>query len=60
MAQRRLVLMADTHVPKRAKALPAELWAAVEQADLVVHAGDWGAVALVDELQTWSMELVAC
>ena len=60
MAQRRLVLMADTHVPKRAKALPAELWAAVEQADLVVHAGDWVDVALLDELQTRSKELVAC
>ncbi len=36
----RLVLMADTHVPKRAKDLPAELWAAVEAADVVVHAGD--------------------
>jgi putative phosphoesterase len=37
----RLVLMADTHLPKRAKRLPDVLWAAVDAADVVVHAGDW-------------------
>ena len=37
----RLLLLADTHLPKRAKDLPAQVWAEVERADLVVHAGDW-------------------
>src|ERR687893_449940 len=37
--------MADTHVPKRARDLPAPLWAAVDAADVVMHAGDWGEVA---------------
>ena len=46
----RLLLLADTHVPKRAKDLPAEVWAAVDAADLVVHAGDWVTVDLLDEL----------
>jgi len=32
--------MADTHVPRRARDLPAELWSAVAAADVVVHAGD--------------------
>jgi Asp-tRNA(Asn)/Glu-tRNA(Gln) amidotransferase A subunit family amidase len=35
------VLLADTHLPKRAKALPDEVWRAVDAADGVVHAGDW-------------------
>jgi putative phosphoesterase len=47
----RILLLADTHVPKRAKALPGQVWRAVEDADLVIHAGDWVDVALLDELE---------
>jgi putative phosphoesterase len=47
----RILLLADTHVPKRAKALPGQVWRAVENADLVIHAGDWVDVALLDELE---------
>ena len=54
----RLVVTADTHVPKRARDLPASLWAAIEAADLVVHAGDWVDVALLDEMQRRSARLV--
>jgi putative phosphoesterase len=53
-----LLLLADTHVPLRAKALPAEVWAAVETADVVVHAGDWVDVALLDELEARAALLV--
>ncbi|WP_433724313.1 metallophosphoesterase family protein [Actinoplanes sp. CA-051413] len=56
----RLVLMADTHLPKRARDLPAELWAAVDAADVVVHAGDWVDVPLLDELTARSKRLIAC
>ncbi|MFI7539937.1 metallophosphoesterase family protein [Actinoplanes sp. NPDC049599] len=56
----RLVLMADTHLPKRARDLPAELWSAVAAADLVVHAGDWVDVPLLDELTARSKRLVGC
>ena len=56
----RLVLMADTHLPKRARDLPAELWAAVGHADVVVHAGDWVDVPLLDELTARSQRLIAC
>jgi putative phosphoesterase len=54
----RLVVTADTHVPKRARDLPPALWAAVEAADLVVHAGDWVDVSLLDELEKRSARLV--
>lgn len=37
----RLLVLADTHLPTRAKRLPDAVWAAVDAADLVVHAGDW-------------------
>jgi len=55
-----VLLLADTHWPKRARELPAQVWAAVERADLVIHAGDWVDVRLVDELAARSRELVAC
>lgn len=42
--------MADTHVPSHARDLPEQLWQAVGEADVVVHAGDWVCVELVDAL----------
>ncbi|WP_349897273.1 metallophosphoesterase family protein [Parafrigoribacterium soli] len=46
----RLLMLADTHVPKRARRLPDEVWREVEKADVVVHAGDWVEASLLDEL----------
>ncbi|HWS51349.1 MAG TPA: metallophosphoesterase [Microbacterium sp.] len=48
----RLLLLADTHIPARAKRLPDAVLRAVEQADLVVHAGDWVDLATLDLLET--------
>lgn len=56
----RLLLIADTHVPKRARDLPPRVWDEVGQADVVVHAGDWVALELLDELQTRAARLIAC
>ncbi|RKO24201.1 metallophosphoesterase [Pseudarthrobacter phenanthrenivorans] len=53
-----LVLVADTHVPKRARSLPAQVWAAVESADVVFHAGDWVAASVLDEFEHRSRALV--
>jgi uncharacterized protein len=54
-----VVIMSDTHLPKRAKDLPAPLWMMVEEADVVVHAGDWVEVDLLDQLEARSRRLVA-
>lgn len=54
------MLLADTHVPKRARDLPAAVWDAVDAADVVVHAGDWVDVALLDALEARSRRLLAC
>ena len=56
----RLLLLADTHLPTRARDLPAQVWAEVERADLVVHAGDWVSVDLLDRLEERSQRLLAC
>ena len=56
----RLLLLADTHVPLRAKDLPDAVWAEVDRADVVVHAGDWVDVALLDALEQRARRLVGC
>jgi uncharacterized protein len=54
----RLLLLADTHVPRRARDLPAQVWAEVDAADVVVHAGDWVDVALLDAIEQRADRLV--
>lgn len=59
MAPLRLVIVADTHVPKRARDLPDQLWQEIDTADVVIHAGDWVEVALLDDLERRASRLVA-
>jgi putative phosphoesterase len=54
-----LLLLADTHVPRRARDLPAQVWATVDAADVVVHAGDWVTVDLLAALEARARRLVA-
>jgi uncharacterized protein len=56
----RLLLIADTHVPKRARDMPAQVWDEVARADVVLHAGDWVEPALLDALEEKADRLVAC
>lgn len=51
--------MSDTHLPKRAKALPEPLLAELPRADVVFHAGDWVDTATLDLLESRSARLVA-
>jgi uncharacterized protein len=55
----RLLLVADTHVPKRAKDLPRQVWDEVDRADVVFHAGDWVHEPLLDAFEARSRRLVA-
>ncbi|WP_299539061.1 metallophosphoesterase [uncultured Streptomyces sp.] len=54
----RLLLVSDTHVPKRAKRLPEELLHAIDRADVVVHAGDWVDTATLDLLEERARRLI--
>ncbi len=56
----RLLMLADTHVPKQARDLPEQVWAAIDAADVVIHAGDWVDLPLLDALQQRSRRLIAC
>jgi putative phosphoesterase len=54
----RLLLIADTHVPNRARVLPEEVLHTVDSADVVFHAGDWVDAALLDLLEDRAASLV--
>ena len=54
-----LLLTSDTHVPKRARELPAPLLDRIECADVVFHAGDWVDVPTLELLEGRASRLVA-
>jgi putative phosphoesterase len=56
----RVLVISDTHVPLRARDMPREVWDEVDRADLVVHAGDWVDISLLDRLEARSRRLLAC
>jgi putative phosphoesterase len=47
----RLAILADTHLPKRARRLPAACVERLRAADLIIHAGDFTTRAALDELR---------
>ena len=55
-----MLLIADTHLPKRARDLPASVWDQVDRVDVVFHAGDWVEPALLDQLEARATRLVGC
>jgi len=50
----RIVATADTHMPKRAKTLPAVLQAALGSADHIIHAGDITMPDILDMLAAFA------
>jgi uncharacterized protein len=48
------IVIADTHIPRRARALPESLPPHLERADLILHAGDLMDPALLDDLAAYS------
>lgn len=44
------LLLSDTHVPQRARQLPDAVWHAIDEAELVIHAGDWNGLELYQEV----------
>jgi uncharacterized protein len=45
-----VLVLADTHIPRRARALPQGLLPYLERADLILHAGDLMIPSLLDKL----------
>ncbi len=49
-----VAVIADTHIPRRAKALPEDLLRHLERADLLLHAGDLMDPTLLDTLRAYA------
>lgn len=52
-----IVVIADTHIPRRAKKLPEALVWRLRRADLIIHAGDLMDASLLDELERYAPTL---
>ena len=48
------LVLSDTHMPSRARTLPEPVVAALEEADLILHAGDLATVTVLDELRLYA------
>jgi putative phosphoesterase len=47
----KIVVLSDTHIPRTAADIPNELYKSIESADLVLHAGDFVEMELLDKLR---------
>jgi putative phosphoesterase len=50
-ASKTVGLIADTHIPTRAKCIPKTVFKTFENVDFIVHAGDLVKLAVIDELE---------
>lgn len=50
----KVLVLADTHIPDFAKALPAALYGALRGADLILHAGDVTSPHVLQELSSFA------
>jgi putative phosphoesterase len=47
-----IAIISDTHLPRGARALPAACVSRLQTADLILHAGDFSALTVLDQLHT--------
>ncbi len=47
----KIAVLADTHIPKKARALPAPAWEILRRSDLLIHAGDILTTEFLDSLR---------
>ncbi|PGY08388.1 metallophosphoesterase [Bacillus sp. AFS031507] len=50
----KIVVLSDTHLPKRAKSLPPRLIEELVNADLIIHAGDWQTIDVYNDLKSYA------
>jgi uncharacterized protein len=46
----KIVVLSDTHIPKKAKGFPSRLVNDLQSADLIIHAGDWQTIEVYKKL----------
>lgn len=50
----KIVVLSDTHMPKKAQQLPERLKEELPSADLIIHAGDWQTLEVYEELKKYA------
>ncbi|MBN8236493.1 metallophosphoesterase [Halobacillus kuroshimensis] len=50
----KIVVLSDTHMPKKASRLPDRLVSALQEADQIIHAGDWQTPDVFEELSRFA------
>ncbi|NIR86702.1 metallophosphoesterase family protein [Candidatus Bathyarchaeota archaeon] len=53
-------LISDTHIPTRAKAIPEKALGALENSDLIIHAGDLIQLSVLDDLESLAPVVAVC
>ena len=55
----RIAIISDTHLPRGAKRLPDRCVQQLRGAEIIVHAGDFNSLAVLEELRTFGPDVVA-
>ncbi|TYS18780.1 metallophosphoesterase family protein [Rossellomorea vietnamensis] len=50
----RIVVVSDTHMPNRGRGLPAPLKMELNNADLIIHGGDWNSIEVFEMLKGYA------
>ncbi|WP_174613458.1 metallophosphoesterase family protein [Virgibacillus ihumii] len=50
----KIIVISDTHIPKKGPKLPSRLMKELEAAKLIIHAGDWSSMEVYDMLQQYA------
>ena len=50
----RIIVLGDTHIPKRAKELPSRLIEELKNAELIIHTGDWSSMEVYEKLRQFA------
>jgi putative phosphoesterase len=50
----KIIVLSDTHMPKKAKGLPNDLKNSLVDADQILHLGDWQTLNVYDELKMYA------
>lgn len=51
---KKILVLSDTHMPKKSKILPDELTKSLSEVDLIIHAGDWQTPEVYEELKQYA------
>jgi putative phosphoesterase len=54
-----IAIVSDTHLPRGARRIPDECWREMAAADLIVHAGDFTAPEVLDDIEALGPPVVA-